>query len=117
MIYARLDNFFEAIQSNGSFWCFHRARVAKVGIGGMCPNPHLESHPMDLGKAIQQLRIEMESLDRAISSMEALIRLQENAAAAVMKRRGRREMGPEERQKVSERIKRYWADRRNLSSK
>lgn len=50
---------------------------------------------MDLLKIIEELRVQKEQVERAISSMEALISSQENAAAAVMKRRGRRAMGPE----------------------
>ena len=69
---------------------------------------------MDLNKTIQDLYAEKEKLERVIASLEELQR----AAAAnshVMgrsKRRGRKSMGSEERQEVSERMKKYWAERR-----
>jgi hypothetical protein len=70
---------------------------------------------MDLRKTIEDLYAEKDKLERVIASLEELQR----AAAAnsqVMgraKRRGRKSMGSEERKEVSERMKRYWASRRN----
>ncbi len=68
---------------------------------------------MDLYKAIQDLYAEKEKLERVIASLEEL---QRNAGAlpAVPKstRRGRKSMSAEEREEVSERMKRYWAGRR-----
>jgi len=77
---------------------------------------------MDLNKAIQELYAEKEKLERVIASLEELQR----AAGAPRgtppsippgspksgKRRGRKSMSPKERREVSERMKRYWASRR-----
>jgi hypothetical protein len=69
---------------------------------------------MDLYKAIQDLYAEKEKLERVIASLEELQRtageLPEMPKAA--KRRGRKSMNAEERQEVSERMKRYWESRR-----
>lgn len=69
---------------------------------------------MDLFKAIQDLYAEKEKLERVIASLEELQRtagaLPVFAKAA--RRRGRKSMSPNEREEVSERMKRYWAERR-----
>jgi hypothetical protein len=69
---------------------------------------------MDLYKAIQDLYAEKEKLERVIASLEELQRtageLPELPKAG--KRRGRKSMNPQERQEVSERMKRYWESRR-----
>jgi len=70
---------------------------------------------MDLYKAIQDLYAEKEKLERVIASLEEL---QLTAGAVpilppkLSKRRGRKSMSSEERQEVSERMRKYWADRR-----
>lgn len=69
---------------------------------------------MDLYKAIQELYAEKEKLERVIASLEEL---QRNAGAVPelpkpAKRRGRKSMNTEERQEVSERMRKYWASRR-----
>lgn len=70
---------------------------------------------MDLYKAIQDLYAEKEKLERVISSLEEL---QRTAGTMPMLprsgggRRGRKSMSPDERQEVSDRMKRYWEDRR-----
>lgn len=70
---------------------------------------------MDLYKAIQDLYAEKEKLERVIASLEELQR----TAGAVptlpktAKRRGRKSMNSQERQEVSERMRKYWAGRRN----
>lgn len=70
---------------------------------------------MDLYKAIQDLYAEKEKLERVIASLEEL---QRAAGGGIPpqpssgKRRGRKSMGAEERQEVSERMKKYWAKRR-----
>jgi seryl-tRNA synthetase len=69
---------------------------------------------MDLSKTIQDLYAEKEKLERVIASLEELQRAAD-ANSQVMgrsKRRGRKSMGSEERQEVSERMKKYWAGRR-----
>jgi hypothetical protein len=69
---------------------------------------------MDLYKAIQELYAEKEKLERVIASLEEL----QNSAGelpevpATGRRRGRKSMSSEEREIVSERMKRYWASRR-----
>ena len=68
---------------------------------------------MDLHKTIQDLYAEKEKLERVIASLEELQRAAEaNPLMASRKRRGRKSMGAEERQDVSERMKKYWAKRR-----
>jgi len=70
---------------------------------------------MDLYKLIQDLNAEKEKLERVIASLEELQRaagLAVPPAPRSGKRLGRKSMGPEERQQVSERIKKYWASRR-----
>jgi len=69
---------------------------------------------MDLSKTIQDLYAEKEKLERVIASLEELQRAAD-ANSHVMghaKRRGRKSMGSQERQEVSERMKKYWAGRR-----
>lgn len=70
---------------------------------------------MDLYRALQDLYAEKEKLERAIESLEQLQRAERGGPAAnsTSKRRGRKSMSPEEREEVSERMKRYWAARRN----
>jgi hypothetical protein len=74
---------------------------------------------MDLHKTIQDLYAEKEKLERVIASLEELQRV---AAANPLvarrgKRRGRKSMGSQERQDVSERMKKYWAGRRGKAGK
>jgi hypothetical protein len=69
---------------------------------------------MDLFKAIQDLYAEKEKLERIIASLEELQRT--TGPLPVLpkpaKRRGRKSMNPSERQEVSERMRKYWASRR-----
>jgi len=70
---------------------------------------------MDLYKAIQELYAEKEKLERVIASLEEL---QRTAGALPVlprpaKRRGRKSMSANERQEVSERMRKYWAGRRD----
>ena len=70
---------------------------------------------MDLYKAIQDLYAEKEKLERVIASLEELQRTAGTVplpASKPVKRRGRKSMSSEERQEVSERMRRYWAGRR-----
>jgi len=69
---------------------------------------------MDLYKALQDLYAEKEKLERVIASLEEL---QRTAGADLVlpkpvKRRGRKSMDSSERQEVSERMRKYWASRR-----
>ena len=70
---------------------------------------------MDLFKAIQDLYAEKEKLERVIASLEELQRTAGTVPvppAKPSKRRGRKSMSSEERQEVSERMRKYWAERR-----
>ena len=71
---------------------------------------------MDLYKAIQELYAEKERLERVIASLEQLQRtggVPEKLLRKSSSRRGRKNMDAKERQEVSERMKKYWADRRD----
>jgi hypothetical protein len=75
----------------------------------------LRQTAMDLYKAIQDLYAEKEKLERVIASLEDLQRAAGGGIPPVPgagKRRGRKSMGADERQEVSDRMKRYWASRR-----
>jgi len=68
---------------------------------------------MDLQLLLQELKEHHARIERAIAQLEDL---QGNAVTVPKSppgRRGRRSMGLEERQKVSERMKKVWANRRN----
>ncbi len=69
---------------------------------------------MDLYKAIQELYAEKEKLERVIASLEELQRTggADTALPKAGKRRGRKSMSARERREVSERMKKYWAGRR-----
>jgi hypothetical protein len=70
---------------------------------------------VDLYKTIQELYSEKEKLERVISSLEELQRTAGSGLALVSqggKRRGRKSMNAKERQEVSERMKKYWSNRR-----
>lgn len=72
---------------------------------------------MDLSKVIRKLYDERAKLDHIIASLEEL---HKSAAArepeAPKKRRGRKSMDAEARKEVSERMRKYWANRRNSDS-
>src|SRR5271167_294466 len=73
---------------------------------------------MDLYRALQDLYAEKEKLERAIESLEQLQRAERGVPPPVdpnTKRRGRKSMSSEEREEVSQRMKRYWAARRGAS--
>jgi hypothetical protein len=67
---------------------------------------------VDLYKAIQDLHAEKQRLDLTIAALEAIERPAGMAAQPGVKRRGRKDMNEQERQQVSQRMKRYWALRR-----
>jgi hypothetical protein len=72
---------------------------------------------MDLYKVIQDLYAEKEKLERVIASLEELQKTADATAPAshAPNRRGRKSMGSGERKEVSERMKKYWASRRQGS--
>jgi len=68
---------------------------------------------MDLQKTIQELQFQKQRLEHTIAELEQLQNGDGGGRVAVQaKRRGRRSMGPEERQDVSRRMKHYWEARR-----
>ena len=69
---------------------------------------------MDLQKAIRDLYDEKERIDGVIASLEQYLRT--NGAVTPKRKRGRKSMGPEERQEVSARMRSYWASRRTEAS-
>lgn len=64
---------------------------------------------MDLNKTIRDLRNELEKLNEVIASLE---QFQSTGTLPAPRRRGRKSMPEEERKVVAERMKRYWAGRR-----
>jgi hypothetical protein len=67
---------------------------------------------MDLSKTIAELYEEKSRLDRVIASLEQLGEGAFQVSVAVP-RRGRKFMSPEERREVSDRMRRYWAERKS----
>jgi hypothetical protein len=65
---------------------------------------------MDLNKAIRDLHEELYKLNQVISSLE---QFQSTGTLPMPPRRGRKSMDQQERKIVSERMKGYWAGRRN----
>jgi len=65
---------------------------------------------MDLAKIIKELTEDKQKLEAAIAMLEDLDRTAVQVPDLPKpKRKGRKSMPPEERQVVSERMKRYWA--------
>jgi hypothetical protein len=72
---------------------------------------------VDLYKAIRDLVEERNRIDKIIASLEEMLARGNSQASTKKdrrpaKRRGRKNMSPEERKVVSERMARYWAARR-----
>lgn len=71
---------------------------------------------MDLYRTIRELYEEKKRIEQAIASLEQLLASKSGTTdlsrTVTKKRRGRKSMGPEERRLVSERMKKYWAQRR-----
>jgi hypothetical protein len=65
---------------------------------------------MDYWGALRDLQMELQRVDQVIHNLEMLAA---GNAAPVMNRRGRKNMSPAERKLVSERMRTYWASRRN----
>lgn len=70
---------------------------------------------MDLTEIIKTLYVEKAKVENSIAALEALHSAQA-AEPEPLRRRGRKYMGAEERQQVSERMKRYWGSRREQRS-
>ena len=66
---------------------------------------------MDLSKTIAELYEEKTRLDRVIASLEQL-GVDSFPVSIAATRRGRKFMSPEERREVSERMRKYWAERK-----
>lgn len=64
---------------------------------------------MDLYGALRELYEEKKRLDQTISALEASL---QRKTAPAPKRRGRKTMSAEERQQVSERMRKYWEARK-----
>ena len=72
---------------------------------------------MDFYNAIRELVEEKKRLDRLIAALEAVDNGDSHAALdRVTSRRGRKAMSEAERREVSDRMKRYWANRRSASA-
>jgi adenylate kinase family enzyme len=74
-----------------------------------------KSFYMDFSRTIEQLRREKEKLERAIALLEEL----QTAVPETDRekpRMGRRFIGEDERREISERMKKYWAERRSKGS-
>jgi hypothetical protein len=67
---------------------------------------------MDLEETIRQLQVQKGQIDAVIANLEQLQGKDGGGKVVIPDRRGRKSMVPEERQQVSDRIKRYWATRR-----
>jgi hypothetical protein len=65
---------------------------------------------MDLPEIIKELRRERDRIQKAIEALEAV-------ASGESKRRGRQGMGEDERKEVSERMKKYWQQKRGTKRK
>ena len=71
---------------------------------------------MDVFHAIRELTEERDRLDALIAVLEAHLEMEGDANSGPAKsRRGRKAMNAAERLKVSERMRRYWAARREAS--
>ena len=74
---------------------------------------------MDYDKIIRELYADKQRLDRAIRELELLHDAQHGIGTSLRPRSpgGRKSMGSLERQEVSQRMKRYWGNRRKRSVK
>jgi hypothetical protein len=68
---------------------------------------------MDFWEALAELHKERERLTIVIRNLEALL---EGKEVGPVSRRGRKGMSAEERTQVSERMRRYWAEKRGESA-
>ena len=70
---------------------------------------------MDLRANIQSLKAQLERVDRSIAKLEGL--RGKGDGTAPRRKGGRKSMGREERRQVAERMRRYWAQRREQQEK
>jgi hypothetical protein len=66
---------------------------------------------MNLTEIIRMLHVEKAKVEHSIAALETLDSRQA-AGLPPLRRRGRKSMGSQERREVSERMKRYWENRR-----
>lgn len=66
---------------------------------------------MNLTEIIRNLYIEKARVEKSIEALE-ILNSDQGAGPLAPRRRGRKSMGAAERDQVSERMKRYWAARR-----
>ena len=74
--------------------------------------PGVELTTMDVEKILRECYRQKELLERTIDLLEELL---SSESPKPSKRRGRKNMGAEERREVSERMKKYWANRRKTT--
>jgi hypothetical protein len=67
---------------------------------------------VDVFKALRALYEERQKLDQVIEALEEIQKDAESAAQLRQERRGRRSMDAEARRRVSERMRSYWARRK-----
>jgi len=67
---------------------------------------------MSLDRALQELYQEKEILDKAILYMEQLEHSVNNPMLPLRDKRGRKSVPEGERKEISERMKRYWASKK-----
>ena len=65
---------------------------------------------LDISQALSDLREQLANVEQAIAALEKM------SGAKVKDKRGRKSMGPEERARVSARIKKYWSKWREEKS-
>ena len=92
------------------------ALVERPGHQAIAQVDRISGMAMDLQGIIRGLLAEKIRLEAAIASLEALERVKvvSEKGVAIPKRRGRRGMSTEERHKVSERMRNYWENRRQV---
>jgi hypothetical protein len=111
--FPRGEHCFELMNLAGCDWS--RPKLTGSGI----PHPEFselqwtrsipKNWEMDLYGVIRALYAEKDKLDRTIAALEEL---PNPSAGGSARRRGRKSMSAEERREVSERMKKYWANRR-----
>jgi len=75
-------------------------------------NLGVELTTMDVEKILRECYRQKELLERTIDLLEELL---SSESPKPSKLPGRKNMGPEERREVSERMKKYWASRRKAT--